>query len=136
MSIIAEWSAPSVSSDPRGSRSSLPTPGILVFSHTRHLQYVNRRACDLIQCADETNREPSPCALPARLLDLRDEIHLCLHDRLEAGIREPFEVSRVMCEGEKRLLLRGYGRPGYGADVPARIIILVEAIERAVIDER
>lgn len=135
MSIIAEWRSPSVSSERHVSRPALPTPGIMVFSHTRQLQYVNRRACDLIQRVDETNREPSLCALPARLLELRDEIRACLDDRLETGIREPFELSRVMCKGGERLLLRGYGQPGYAADAPARIIILVEEVERTAIDE-
>lgn len=135
MSMIAEWSVPSVSSERHVSRPSLPTPGILVFSHTRHVQYVNRRACDLIRRVDDTNRGQNPRTPPARLLELCDEISECLHDRLEAGIREPFEMSRVMCEGEERLLLRGYGQPASAADAPARIIILVEEIERATIDE-
>lgn len=130
MATIAEVnSAPTSSEWYETHNLPLPTPGILVFSYWRKLQYVNRRACDLIRCVNHTNKAPG-LVLPSLLIDLCEEIRVCLDDRLRAQIREPFQVDRVVSEGGYRLLLRGYGQPDPASSAPARIVILIDEIER------
>ena len=101
-------------------------PGILVFSRSRQLQYVNRRALELIGGIGQTKTESCSIALPSRLLELRNAIHARLDDRLKADLWEPFEESRGVTECGGRLLLRGFGYPARGASQDSRIVILLE----------
>ena len=107
----------------------LPASGILVFSYRRQLQYMNRRACDLIRCLNHANEAPG-LVLPSLLIDMCEEIRVCLDDRLRAQIREPFQVDRVVSEGGHRFLLRGYGLPGHASGAPPRAVILIDEMER------
>ena len=104
-------------------------PGILVFSRSRQLQYVNRRALKLIGNIGQAMTESCLIALPSQLLELRDQIQESLEDRLRANIWEPFEVSRMVAERGQRLLLRGFGQPDRAVSLNSRIIILLEEIK-------
>jgi hypothetical protein len=105
------------------------SPGVLVFSRSLQLQYVNRRALELIRNIGQAMTESGLIVLSTPLLELRDQIQESLDDRLEANIWEPFEMSRVMSEGGRRLLLRGFGHPNRAVSRDSRIIIVLEEIE-------
>ncbi|MDE3219591.1 MAG: hypothetical protein KGO23_09470, partial [Nitrospirota bacterium] len=72
--------------------------------------------------------ESGVIVLSRPLLELRDQIQESLDDRLEANIYEQFEMSRVVSEGGRRLLLRGFGHPNGAASRDSRIIIVLEEI--------
>jgi hypothetical protein len=111
--------------------SGQPSPGILVLSRSLQLQYVNRRALELIRNIGQAMTESGLIVLPTPLLELRDQIQESLDARLEANIWEPFEMSRVVSECGRRLLLRGFGHPNGAASRDSRIIIVLEEIGSA-----
>ena len=129
MNIMAEMSTAFVlSGHSENMVSQQSSPGILVFSRSLQLQYVNRRALELIWTIGQAKTESGSIVLPTRLLELRAQIQECLDDRLEANIWEPFEMSRVVSECRRRLLLRGFGYPNAAASCDSRIIIVLEEI--------
>ena len=89
---------------------------------------MNRRALELIWTIGQAMTESGSIVLPTRLLELRTQIQECLDDRLEANIWEPFEMSRVVSECRRRLLVRGFGYPNPAASCDSRIIIVLEEI--------
>ena len=132
MNMMAEMSTAFVlSGHSENMVSQQSRPGILVFSRSLQLQYVNRRALELIWTIGQAKTESSSIVLPTRLLELRAQIQECLDDRLEANIWEPFEMSRVVSECRRRLLLRGFGHPNAVASRDSRIIIVLEEISSA-----
>ena len=132
MNIMAEMSTAFVlSGHSENMVSQQSSPGILVFSRTLKLQYVNRRALELIWTIGQAMTESSSIVLPTRLLELRAQIKECLDDRLEANIWEPFEMSRVVSECDRKLLLRGFGYSDAAASRDSRIIIVLEEISSA-----
>ena len=108
--------------------SGQSSPGILVFSRSLQLQYVNRQALELIHNIGHAITESGVLVLPTPLLKLRDQIQENLDARLEANLWEPFEMSRVVSECGQRLLLRGFGHPNGTANRDSRIIIVLEEI--------
>lgn len=127
MNIMAEMSTAFVLSGySENTAVQQSNPGILVFSRSRQLQYVNRRALELTRTTGQAMTESGPIALPSRLLELCDQIQESLDGRLMANIWEPFEVSRVVSECGQRLLLRGFGHPDREASHYSRIIIVLE----------
>jgi hypothetical protein len=111
--------------------SGQSSPGILVLSRSLQLQYVNRRALELIRNIGQAMTESGLIVLPTPLLELRDQIQESLDARLEANIWEPFEMTRVVSECGRRLLLRGFGHPNGAAGRDSRIIIVLEEIGSA-----
>jgi hypothetical protein len=111
--------------------SGKSSPGILVFSRSLQLQYVNRRALELIRNIGQTMTDSGLIVLSTPLLEFRDQIQESLDDRLEANIWEPFEMSRVVSESGRRLLVRGFGHPNGAASRDSRIIIVLEEIGSA-----
>ena len=105
------------------------SPGIIVLSRSLQLQYVNRRALELMRNLGQTMTESGLIMLPAPILELRDQIQEDLDARIEANIWESFEMSRVVSERGHRLLLRGFGQPNEVANCDSRIIILFEEIK-------
>lgn len=101
-------------------------PGFLVFSHSRQLQYVNRRALELVGNIGQVVIESCLTTLPSQLLKLHDQIHEGLDRRLKANLWEPFEESRVVTECGRKLLLRGFGYPDRTASEHSHIVILLE----------
>jgi len=129
MNVMAEVSTAFVCSGHRENMvSGQSSPGILVFSRSLQLQYVNRRALELLRNIGQAMTESGLIVLPTPLLELRDQIQESLDDRLEANIWEPFEMSRAVSETGRRLLFRGYGRPNGSASRDSRIIIVLEEI--------
>jgi hypothetical protein len=111
--------------------SGQSSPGILVLSRSLQLQYVNRRALELIRNIGQAITDSGLIILPTPLLDLRDQIQESLDARIEANIWEPFEMSRVVSQRGQRLLLRGFGHPNEVANRDSRIIIVFEEIGSA-----
>jgi hypothetical protein len=111
--------------------SGQSSPGILVLSRSLQLQYVNRRALELIRNIGQATTESGVIMLPTPLLELRDQIQESLDAHIEANIWEPFEMSRVVSERGHRLLLRGFGHPNEVANRDSRIIIVFEKIRLA-----
>lgn len=132
MNTTAEASTAVVSSGQSESTvSQQSTPGILVFSRSLQLQYVNRRALELTRKIDQVMTTPGSIVLPSQLLEFRAQIQECLENRLEENIWEPFEVSRVVSECGRKLLFRGFGHPNGAASCDSRIIIVLEEIRSA-----
>lgn len=111
--------------------SGQSSPGILVFSRSLQLQYVNRRVLELIRNIGQAVTESGLIVLPTPLLELREQIQERLDERLEANIWEPFEMSRVVSEFGRRLLFRGFGYPNQSASRDSRIVIVLEEIGSA-----
>jgi len=114
----------------------LPSPGILVFSLSLQLQYVNRRALELIRRLGHTVPRVASIIRCTQVLELRDHIKETLNDRLDSNTCEPFEVSRSLSVGGGRLLLRGIGSPDPVSTQNSRIIIVLEEISPEDDDER
>jgi hypothetical protein len=132
MNVMAEVSTAFVCSGHRENMvSGQPSPGILVLSRSLQLQYVNRRALELIRNIGQAMTESGLIVLPTPLLELRDQIQESLDARLEANIWEPFEMTRVVSECGRRLLLRGFGHPNGAVGRDSRIIIVLEEIGSA-----
>lgn len=111
--------------------SGQSSPGILVFSRSLQLQYVNRRVLELIGNIGQAVTESGLIVLPTPLLELREQIQESLDERLEANIWEPFEMSRVVSESGRRLLFRGFGHPNRAVIRDSRIVIVLEEIGSA-----
>ena len=111
--------------------SGQASPGILVFSRSLQLQYVNRRALELIRNIGQAMTESGLIVLPTPFLELRDQMQESLDERLEANIWEPFELSRVVFESGRKLLFRGFGNPNRAASRDSRIVIVLEEIRSA-----
>jgi hypothetical protein len=107
------------------------SPGILVFSHSLQLQYVNLRALESIRNIGQAMTESGLIVLPTPLLELRDQIQEGLNDRVDANVWEPFEMSRVMSESGRKLLFHGFGHPNRAAIRDSRIVIVLEEIRSA-----
>lgn len=108
--------------------SSRAGPGILVFSRSLQLQYINRRAIEMIQSREEVSVSAGSDGLAVHVMELRDEIQERLDDRLAANISEPFEINRAVSERSQRRFLRGFGRPDLTASESSRIIILIQDV--------
>lgn len=105
-----------------------PSPGILVFSRSLKLQYVNRRALKLIRTIDRGMTESSSIVFPAPVLALGAKVQDCLDDRLKANLCEPFEMSQVVSGYGSWILLRGFGYSNAAANHNSRIIIVLEEV--------
>jgi hypothetical protein len=108
-----------------------PTLGFLVFSRSLRLQYVNRRALELIRNMNDTMTETGSIMLSTPLLELRDQVRGSLDGRLKDHLWEPFEVSRVVSKGGGRFLIRGFGHPNREAIHHSRIVLVLEEFRSA-----
>ena len=102
--------------------------GILVFSHSLKLQYVNRRALRLIRTIGRAITESNSIVFPTPVLELGAELQDCMGDRLKAHLWEPFEMSQVVSGYGPRILLRRFGYPNAAANRNSRIVIVLEEI--------
>ena len=107
------------------------SPGILVFSRSLQLQYVNRRALELIRNMGQAMTAAGSIMLSTELLELRDQIRKSLDDRLRDHIWEPFEVSRVVSKRGQEFLIRGFGHPDREVSYHSRIVIVLEEFRSA-----
>jgi hypothetical protein len=107
------------------------SPGILVFSRSLQLQYVNRRALELMTNIRQTARGSGSIVLPASLLELRALVQKILNDNIGTNTWEPFEVAPVVGKFGQGVLLRGFGQPNRASRNCSRIIIILEDIRFA-----
>lgn len=132
MGIMADPSTALASSDLRENTvSRQSSPGILVFSRSLQLQYVNRRALELTSNIRQTATGSVSIVLPTPLLELRALVQKSLNDSIGVNIWEPFEVAPLVGEFGQGVLLRGFGQPNRALSNCSRIIIILEEIRFA-----
>ncbi len=115
---------PFVSGDGRGTR-----PGILIYSHSRKLLHMNRRAMELTGHLDRTDAEPINKLRSASVHELRQNIQETLDHRRLSNISELFELKRFLFEAGRTIQVRGFGLAGRYSDEDSRIVIVLEEIE-------
>ena len=104
------------------------SPGILVFSRTKQLLHVNRRALELTGHIGQVERGAVNFVLSTSVSELRADVLEGLDSRAEEGIGEQFEVWRMVCERGQRMLLRGFGLPNPNSHDHSRIVLLLEEL--------
>ncbi len=102
------------------------SPGMVVFSHRRHLGHMNRRALELTGHLDQAENGPATVTLSRLVSELRVQIQDTLDNRRNADIWEPFELKRDMIESGRRILLRGFGLADRNSHDGSRIVIVLE----------
>ena len=102
------------------------SPGVLVFSHRRHLGHMNRRALELTGHFDQAENGPATMTLLGRVSELRGQIQDILDYRRNADIWELFELKCGMVEAGRRILLRGFGLADRNSQNDSRIVIVLE----------
>lgn len=117
---------PFVSGDGRETR-----PGILIYSHSRKLLHMNRRAMELTGHLDRTDAEPINKLRSASVHELRQNIQETLDHRRLANISELFELKRFLFEAGRTIQVRGFGLAGRYSDEDSRIVIVLEEIEHS-----
>lgn len=115
---------PFVSEDGSGAR-----PGILIYSHSRKLLHMNRRAMELTGHLDRTDAEPTKRRRSASVHELRQNIQETLDHRRLTNISELFELKRFLFEAGRTIQVRGFGLAGRYSDEDSRIVIVLEEIE-------
>ncbi len=115
---------PFVSGDGRGTR-----PGSLIYSRSRKLLHMNRRAMELTGHLDRTDVEPINKLRSASVHELRQNIQETLDHRRLANISELFELKRFLFEAGRTIQVRGFGLAGRYSDEDSRIVIVLEEIE-------
>lgn len=115
---------PFVSADGRGT-----SPGILIYSHSRKLLHMNRRAMELTGHLDRTDAEPINKLRSASVHELRQNIQETLDHRRLTNISELFELKRFLFEAGRTIQVRGFGLAGRYSDEDSRIVIVLEEIE-------
>jgi nitrogen fixation/metabolism regulation signal transduction histidine kinase len=101
-------------------------PGILVFSRTLQLLYVNRRAVDLIGACEMATTGQLRFVLSTPVIEFLTEVQQVLDARLAAWRWEPCELGKTIEDPGHRMHLRGIGLPDREARDRSRIIIVVE----------
>ncbi len=104
------------------------SPGILVFSHKRHLPHVNRAALDLLGHLEQTETGPATTTLTRLVSELRVQIQDALDSRRDANVRDLVEWKRVRVESWRKILLRGFGLPDRNSSNLSRVIIVLEEV--------
>ena len=103
-------------------------PGILIFSRTRQLLHMNRRALELTGHSDQTELGPVHDFRSAQVRELSAQIQETLDHRREADIWEIFELKRVIFETERKILVRGFGLADRNSHDASRIVIVLEEV--------
>lgn len=93
-------------------------PEVLMFARGKKLLHVNRRAFGVTGRLDH--------AVPLR--ELRNAIQAGLNLRRAANIWEPFELKRVLFEGQRKILVRGLGLSDRSPHDDSRIVIVIEEL--------
>jgi len=132
MSIMADSSTALALPNLRENTVSQQTsPGILVFSRSLHLIYVNRRALELTSNIRQTATGSVSIVLPTPLLEFRTLVQQILNESIGLNNWEPFEAAPVVGEFGQGVLLRGFGQPNRASSNGSRIIIILEEIRFA-----
>ena len=93
-------------------------PEVLMFARGKKLLHVNRRACGVTGRLDHA----------APLRELRNAIPAGRNLRTAANIWEPFELKRVLFEGQRKILVRGLGLSDRSPHDDSRIVIVIEEL--------
>lgn len=104
-------------------------PGILIYSHSRKLLHMNRRAMELTGHLDRTDAEPINKLRSASVHELRQNIQETLDHRRLANISELFELKRLLFEAGRTIRVRGFGLAGRYSDEDSRTVMVLEEIE-------
>ena len=105
------------------------SPGILVFSGSLHLLYMNREARGL--CAriiQAGSGYPATGVLPPDIAALCEEMVAALRERPDPKDWEQGQVRRVAGDPQRPVLLRGVVIPSPGGLAGARVVVLLEEI--------
>jgi hypothetical protein len=103
-------------------------PGILIFSHRRHLLHTNRRALELTGLLDPAEIGPYKDVRLAPVRELLAHIQGTLDHRKEANIWDPFESKRLIFEAGRKILVRGFGLANRNSHNDSRIVIVLEEV--------
>jgi DNA-binding CsgD family transcriptional regulator len=107
------------------------TPGIVVLTSARRFLYMNRQGREL--CRHLVWTEGGRLAtglLPKVVTELRDEIVTKLESLSHVKDWENIEISRVVGDSHKPVLLRGLGFPDPTSPNPACVLVLIEEVGR------
>ena len=105
------------------------SPGILVFSGSLQLLYMNGEAREL--CARIIQARsgcPATGVLPPDISGLCEEIVAALRERPDPKDWEQGQVQRVTGDPQRPVLLRAVGIPSPGGLQEARVVVLLEEI--------
>lgn len=105
------------------------SPGILVFTASLQLLYMNREAREL--CAriiQARSGYPATGVLPPDIASLCEEMVAALRDRPDPKDWEQGQVRRVAGDPQRPVLLRGVVIPSPGGLGEARVVVLLEEI--------
>ena len=105
------------------------SPGILVFSGSLQLLYMNREAREL--CARIMRAGsgfPATGVLPPDIASLCEEMVAALRERPDPKDWEQGQVRRVAGDPQRPVLLRGVVIPSPGGLAEARVVVLLEEI--------
>lgn len=103
-------------------------PGILVFSRNRRLLHMNHRALELTGCLNQTGVESVRDIHSAAVRELSAQIQEMLDHRRDTNIWEIFELKRVIFDGGRNILVRGFGLAGRNSHDDSRIVIVLEEV--------
>lgn len=106
-------------------------PGVLVIALPMRVVYANRQAWEYTQRLEEhggPNGERGP--LPTPIMRLCMEIQEALQSRNGSTDPSQFEINRLVGLGERPVLLRGFGVPGYNGHQSMLVMILLEEVGR------
>jgi len=125
--VRSEYRFPSPAPSTRSASQSL-SPGIPVFSQTRRLLHMNRRALELTGHLNQAEIGPVNDVRSAPVRELSAQIQEALDSRREANIWELFELKRFIFEAGRRILVRGFGLADRNSHDDSRIIIVLEEV--------
>ena len=115
--------------DPRERRAARHLcPGILVYSHTGKLLYLNRRALNMTGHLGQVETGPFTTSHTRQVIELRGQILQTLTSRMTANVWDPFELKRVIFEPGRKILVRGVGLPNRNASNHSHILITLEEV--------
>jgi hypothetical protein len=110
------------------SPSHRSNPGVLVYSHTRQLLHMNRRALHMTGHFDQAETGPATMTLSRLVSELRMQLQDILDSRMKANVWELFELKRVMSEFGREIVLRGFGLPDRNSSDHSRVVIILEEV--------
>jgi len=117
--------APTPSAHEAAGRSRL---GILIVSRKQQVLHMNRRALELTGHLEHAEQGPVHEIRSAPVRELRAQIQEALDIRKEANIWERVEMKRVIVEGGRKILVRGFGLADRHAFEDSRIVLVLEEI--------
>ena len=118
------------SSEPEAKSASVRSgPGILIFSRSRQLLHMNRRALELTGHLNQAEMGPANDIRLALVRDLNAQIHEAVDSRKETNISEILELKRVIFDAGRKILVRGFWLAGRHSHDDSRIVIVLDEID-------